>query len=191
MKQFLLAFLLILSLNSAQALIFPVGPGLVMKEIVKEGSSEIFPELKGSNLEGDEFVFPQDFDKELNLVVIAFKRKQQPNINTWIEAYKDLDSSGMTERVAFYELPIIKQMNMFIRFNINNGMRYGIDSKEQRSRTVTFYLDKASFKKRFAISTEDMIVPMLVSQSGKILWRETGAVSGEKLAALKKVIDAN
>ncbi len=188
----LLSLLLcIFFLAPATAAIFPIGPGPMMREHVNEGPRHIFPELLGSNLEGKEQRLPADFDKDLNLLVIAFKRKQQANINTWIESYQKLleSSTDLQEKLAFYELPTIKKMNMFIRFNINNGMRYGINDKKQRERTVTFYLEKESFKKRLAIESEQEIVTMLVNRAGDILWRNQGPSSPEKLDSLKEVLE--
>lgn len=47
-----------------------------------------FPELKASNLEGRSFALPADFEGERNLLLIAFQREQQQQIDTWLKEMK-------------------------------------------------------------------------------------------------------
>lgn len=186
-----LSFLLIvLLINSyclqVSAAFLPIGPGPVSKEEVKAAANH-FPEVLGTNLEGDDVMLPDELKGEYNLVVIAFERKQQEDINTWIDATKGF--YDLYEDFEFYELPVIKAMNFFMRFNINNGMRYGIPDKDQRLRTVTMYINKESFKAALNIPNEDSIQALLLDASGKILWREAGIASEDKIESLKILLN--
>ena len=167
-----------------QAAILPIGPGSIMTQEIKSGRSDAFPAVTGSNLEGKLFQIPTDLESDLNVLIVAFKRKQQEDINPWIDELKKIKNN----KFSIYEVPTLKQMNNFVRFNINNGMRYGIPSKEQREKTITLYLDKESFKKRLAIKTEDEIIVFVVNKSGKILHREQGLFTKAKLNKLKKFL---
>jgi hypothetical protein len=167
-----------------QAVFWPIGWGPASKTQINDQSHSIFPSLKGMNLEGDDFLLPQDLAGELNIVVIAFKRKQQDDVNTWLEALANYVSK--TEDLELYELPTMKKFNILMRLNINNGMRYGIASKESRENTISLYIDKASFKSRLEIANEDNIQTLLINKQGKILWRTSGIADQSKIASLKE-----
>ena len=96
--------------------------------------------------------FTNDLSGKLNIVIVAFKRNQQEDVNTWIEALGGFVKANSD--IELYELPTLKNFNMLMRLNINNGMRYGIASKESREQTITLYLDKGSFKSRLLIPNE-------------------------------------
>jgi len=153
-----------------------------MTQKVDTKQNNVFPKVIGSNLEGKKFRIPDDLDSDRNVLIVAFQRKQQEDINPWINELKKIKNN----KLSIYEVPTLEQMNNFVRFNINNGMRYGIPSKEQREKTITLYLDKESFKKRLVIKTEDEIIVFVVDRSGKILHRETGLFSNAKLQKLKE-----
>ena len=87
--------------------------------------------------------------------------------------------------IRSYEVPVLKQFNTFIRFNIDNGMRYGIDDKSKREHVLSVYVDKESFNQALEIASEETVHTLLVRQSGEILWKESGTVDDEKLNELK------
>jgi len=181
-KKILLLIFSVLLMQPVSAAFWPIGPGPVSEKEIQALANH-FPEVLGTNLEGDDVFLPAELKGESNLIVIAFAREQQSDINTWIEATKGFYDEY--KAFEFYELPVIKAMNFFMRFNINNGMRYGIPDKEQRLRTVTLYIDKESFKTALNISDEESIRVLLLDASGKILWREAGAASVDKIRSLK------
>ena len=78
-----------------------------------------------------------------------------------------------------------------MRLNINNGMRYGIASKESREQTITLYLDKGSFKSRLLIPNENEIQIFLLNKEGYISWRASGLAKPEKVKSLKVEINKN
>jgi hypothetical protein len=132
-----------------------------------------FPSLKSETLEKQAVQLPQDFQGERNLLFIAFERKQQKEIDTWLaqmKRYEDLDKA-----FRYYEIPTIDKMNRFTRWFINTGMRNGIPDKKARERTITLYIDKEPFKRSLQISDEKKIYALVVDRSGNVLWRATGA----------------
>jgi hypothetical protein len=151
------------------------------------GNEIAFPVVSGSNLMREEFEFPRDFEGKFNLVIIPFQQIQQRDVNTWIPAAQELERRY--DGLIYYELPTIYSLPTISRTFINEGMRAGIPDQTARERTITFYLDKAVFKKSLGIETEEVIQLMLVDQQGKILWREVGLFSEEKAQALIDVLD--
>ena len=43
-----------------------------------------FPRVEGSNLEGKRFALPSDFEAEYNVVIVAFRREQQADVDSWL-----------------------------------------------------------------------------------------------------------
>ena len=103
-----------------------------------------FPKLTAANLQKKTLSLPEDFAGERNLLLIAFQRKQQKNVDTWLREMKRFES---TPDFHYYELPTLGKLNPIARWFINRGMRSGIPDPEARARTITLYLDKAEFKK--------------------------------------------
>jgi hypothetical protein len=165
-----------------------IGWGGVMN-IKSEGSTAApegtFPKLTASNLEKQTFSLPVDFAGDRNLLLIAFQREQQRNVDTWLRQMKRFElSSGF----RYYELPTIDRLNPFFRWFINSGMRRGIPDRNARARTITLYLDKLSFRKALNLPDEKQIYAILVDRSGKVLWRAEGDFDETKAAGLQEAL---
>ena len=145
-----------------------------------------FPTITGSNLQRRKLVFPADFAGGLNIAIIAFQQWQQTQVNTWIPFLEQIEDKH--EGVVYYELPVIREMNIFGRTFINEGMRAGIPNKKSRERTVTFYTDKVAFKEALNIPDERNIYVLLVDSNGKVLWRTEGIFAPDKAKTLEEVI---
>ena len=163
-----------------------IGPGTLMKGgEMAQSCPDVLPKLHGTNLLGESLTFPKDLTAPLTLVVMGFKREQQKDIDTWIHAYKEKNFSG--HGIDFFELPIIYEVGPLKRFFINNGMKSGIPDLAQLKRTVTIYMKRGPLFDALQMS-EDTISSFLVDKTGKILWRQDGRASPEKIDSLKKVI---
>jgi hypothetical protein len=145
-----------------------------------------FPEVSGSNLLRQKVTLPQDFEGELNLVLIAFQQWQQTVVDTWIPSVRDLERES--PGFKYYELPTIQRLNVLARTFINEGMRAGIPDPVARERTVTLYVDKVPFRQALALGPEDDIYVLLLDGAGRVLWREEGTFTPEKGAALRQAI---
>jgi len=165
-----------------------IGWADVMK--IKSGRSTAapegtFPKLTASNLMKQSFSLPEDFAGDRNLLLIAFQREQQQNVDTWLHQMKHFElSSGF----QYYELPTIDRLNPFVRWFINSGMRRGIPDRNARARTITLYLDKSSFRKALSLPNEEHIYAILVDRSGRVLWRAEGDFDEAKGASLQEVL---
>jgi hypothetical protein len=143
-----------------------------------------FPTVSGSNLQRNKLTLPQDFQGELNLVLIAFQQWQQTQVDTWIPFARQLEKDHPA--VRYYELPTIQRLNTLARTFINEGMRAGIPDLVARERTITLYLDKKAFREALQLPGEDDIHVLLLDRQGWVLWRAEGAFTpdkGESLAA--------
>jgi hypothetical protein len=143
-----------------------------------------FPTVSGSNLQRRKLTLPQDFQGELNLVLIAFQQWQQAQVDTWIPFARQLEETH--PGVRYYELPTIQRLNVLARTFINEGMRAGLPDPVVRERTITLYLDKDEFRQALQLPHEDDIFVLLLDSQGQVLWQAEGAFApekGESLAA--------
>lgn len=149
-------------------------------------SAVMFPKVEGTNLEGRHFRLPKDFEGELNVVLVAFKREQQKDVDTWTPSLKKLASRHAGLRI--YELPTLSRSYRLMRPFIDGGMSRGIPDRSTREATITLYIDKSPFKKALRISTENAICVLLVSRDGKVLWRGEGDFEENAAASLEAAI---
>lgn len=148
-----------------------------------------FPTARGSNLEHRGFRLPTDFEGERNLVLIAFQREQQAQVETWTPFVQ-----GLLVRqpdLRFYELPTIQRGNPLFRFWVDRGMRSGIADRTKREQTITLFLDKAAFRRQLALPEEQTIYALLVDRAGRVLWRAEGCFTEEKGRDLEQVLGGN
>jgi hypothetical protein len=155
------------------------------KLLVKSDETS-FPVVSGYNLNRQELEFPQDFEKDLNLIIIAFQQYQQRIVNTWLPFAQEIEAAF--PEFIYYELPTINEMPSFSRTFINEGMRAGIPDQTARERTITLYINKDAFKSTLNIPDENNIYIFLVEREGNILWRAAGEFSEDKAGELIQVI---
>lgn len=132
----------------------------------------IFPRAVGRNLEGWKFTLPFDLEGKRNVVVIAFKREQQADVDTWMPFLGEVSASHPELRV--YEIPTLARGYRLMQSVIDGGMRRGIPDPAVRAATITLYIDKAPFKRALRISGEDRIHLLLVDRDGRVYWRAEG-----------------
>ena len=147
-----------------------------------------FPRVEGSNLEGRRFTLPTDFEGDYNVVIVAFRREQQDDVDTWLPFLREVAAPGRNVRV--YELPTLNKTYRFMRGIIDGGMSRGIPERATREATITLYIDKSPFKKALAIATEDRISTSLVSRDGRIVWRTDGRFTDAAAAGLAATLDS-
>lgn len=142
----------------------------------------IFPELQGSNLHRQKITLPADLQGELNILFIPFYQWHQNLVDAWVPLARQLEKE--LTGVAYYELPVIRSMNILSRTFINEGMRVGIPDPISRERTITLYLDKDAFRRMLDMPDEETIHILVVDREGNVVWRAQGAYSEEKGAQL-------
>ncbi len=147
----------------------------------------MFPRVHGVNLERRSFTLPDDFDGERNLVLIAFKREQQDQIDTWIATAQRLAQEHTDFR--YYELPTVSRSVPLARWWLDSAMRAGIPDRAARDATITLYLDKGAFRDALQLPDEDKIYVLLVARTGRVFWRTEGVATDEKARELQRALD--
>ena len=164
-------------------------PILVRRSRLEVGSDSVhFPTVSGFNLNRQEFEFPRDFGRDLNLLFVPFLQPQQFIVNTWIPLANELEA--VFPELAYYELPTIDTLPALSRTFINEGMRAGIPNAKARERTITLYVDTARFMRAVGIPTKNDVHILLVDRRGGIIvWRTTGSFDEAKGSELATAIE--
>ena len=147
-----------------------------------------FPRVEGTNLEGRRFSLPTDFGGELNVVLVAFKREQQGDVDSWMPLLKSVAETRRDLRI--YELPTLGRGYRLMRSFIDGGMRRGIPDATVRAATITLYIDKTPFRESLQLPDEDRIYVLLVDRSGLVQWRTDGSFDKRTGAELVRHIEA-
>lgn len=150
-----------------------------------------FPHVAGRNLENESFDLPRDFAGRLNVVVVAFKREHQADVDTWMPFLNRICAT--TSDVRVYELPTLGRSYRFMRRFIDGGMRRGIPDAAVRATTITLYIDKTAFRRSLVIADETRIYTLLVDRDGTVHWRAAGpfdAAAGAELERRLSLADA-
>jgi hypothetical protein len=145
-----------------------------------------FPHVQGSNLEKQDFNLPSDFQGQHNLLLVAFEREQQKDVDTWLKEMKRFEE--VDPGFYYYELPTIERPNTLMRWFIDSGMRRGIPDRKARERTITLYLDKNQFCAALQIVEQKRIYEFLVDRSGNVLWRSEGVFDETKGVSLQRAL---
>jgi hypothetical protein len=159
------------------------GPSVALAQSL---SGEHFPSVKASNLEKRDFNLPADFEGDRNLLLVAFEREQQKDVDTWLREMKRFEE--LDPGFHYYELPTIQRPNAFMRWFIGTGMRHGIPDRKARERTITLYIDKTPFCDALLITDQTKIYALLVDREGRVLWRSEGVFDETKGSSLRSAL---
>lgn len=146
----------------------------------------VFPDVTGRNLEGRTLRLPADFEGERTVVLVAFRQRQQREVDSWmpeLNARRAADPGLMV-----YEIPTLSSGWTPLRGWIDGGMARGITSQAVREVTVTLYINKGPFKDALAIRSEATIHMLLLDRDGRVTFRTTGPATPEGIAALRRAL---
>jgi hypothetical protein len=146
-----------------------------------------FPAITADTLSKQTLHLPADFGPADSLVVLAFERDQQKDLDTWDKPAADL--AAKHAGFSFYEMPVLPWRDVFYRWWLNTAMRSGLPDDAARKRTVPVYVNKEKFKSSLQITTEQTITVVLLDKSGGVLWRSSGPWTEEKGRALAFALD--
>lgn len=172
---------------AARALAFALATA-VLAQTPASPTPAHFPSVTADTLSKVTVHLPADFaGTNANLVLVAFERDQQKDVDTWAPAATKLvkDQPGF----RFYELPVLPRRDILYRWWLNTAMRSGVSDDAARARTIPLYIGKEDFRKSLQIPSEKTITALLLDKKGDVIWRSEGVWNEEKqkelLAALE------
>ncbi len=170
----------------AAALILTLSGSLIFA--ASTGEFLQFPDVEGVTLDHTKQVLPQDFKGRFNLVLMAFGREQQPEIDTWFPELRQL--ALKQPGFDYYELPVIGPKIAPLRWIIRKGMGSKITEPTKRLHTILVFAAKDSVLKPLAIASEEAVIVLLLDQKGRVLWRSAGPWNAGKGESLRRAVEA-
>ncbi|WP_432823678.1 hypothetical protein [Trichloromonas sp.] len=152
------------------------------------GTAVHFPEIEGVTLDHAAQLLPRDFKGRLNLVLLAFRREQQPEIDSWLPELRQLALAR--PGFDYYELPVIGPKIAPLRWVIRKGMGAKITEPGKRQRTILIFAAKAPLLGPLSIDSEETTVVLLLDAKGRLLWRSTGPWDEGKGESLRQAVEA-
>jgi hypothetical protein len=145
-----------------------------------------FPSTAGESLNKRRIEIPAGLDAPYNLLMVAFLREQQSDVDTWLPTAREIAADHAN--VEYYELPTVFNGGPLFKMFLDGGMRRGIPAFAARERTVTLYLDTDEFRDLAGIDGEDRIWVGLVEREGRVYWSARGPADEARLAELRGVV---
>ncbi len=140
-----------------------------------------FPRLEAHDLLGAARVLPDDLPSEPTLVLLAFRRRQQADVDAWIAAVP-----GATA----FEVPVIGRRWGPLRGWIDGGMARGIGDPEVCARTWTVYTDVAAAMRPLGIGDGSRIAVVVTASDGAVRAFARGRPQPGSLAAVRRALQA-
>lgn len=144
------------------------------------------PPMQATNLMDNAVSLPEGLSGQRNILLIAFDHDQQEEIDTWIGPVSELVAEDPT--LNYYELAAIGPMNGLVKVFIERGMRSGVETPAQRTRTLIVYDGKEALKEGLEISDESRIYTVYIDKTGFQFWRAEGVWTQEKFNELLEML---
>lgn len=147
-----------------------------------------FPTLEVRSLEGAELLLPGGLTGDPSIVIVAFMRNQQREVDTWLPWVESLRKR--LPGLEVYELPAIKRRWRPLRGLIDGGMRGGIPDPGTRRRTLTAYTDLDALTGALRIGSTGTVAVFAVSRGGAVIWSGGGSYDSAAAADLERAVTA-
>jgi len=151
-------------------------------------SSIEFPHVPARNLEGLDVRLPDAFAGERNIVIVAFQRKHQSLVDSWVPWLEE--HAAADPGLSFYELPTIGRIWAPVRNMIDGGMAAAIRDPVVLRRTLTIYGDVSRLTKPLDIESRSTIVLIVVDGEGRVHWSGTGGFDTDTASDIETALQA-
>jgi len=148
---------------------------------------KVFPSVTSTDLNGKRVTIPRDFDSDPTLCIIAFDRRQQKNVQSWIDGVRSIVTQ---QGISIYEIPTINKYPSFVQSFITSGMRSLIPDSSDRAHFITLFIDKTPFRESLGLTTEKTVYAVLVDHNGNVLWSSSGDYTPEAGTSLQEAVEA-
>ena len=145
-----------------------------------------FPSVLGRDLQGLDVRLPGAFQGQRNIVLIAFQRRHQALVDSWVPWLEE--HAAADPDLRFYELPTIGRIWAPVRNFIDGGMAAAIREPRILQRTFTIYGDVRHVTRPLGIEDRSTIALVLVDGSGIVRWSGKGGFDPDVAQDLLRVI---
>ena len=142
-----------------------------------------FPTIRAESLSGKEVTLPDDISSETALIGIAFVRKAQLMLDSWLEPFEDVCKGE-----SIYEVPMIEGAfwKIFSGF-IDGGMRAGIP-EDKHDNVMTFYGNASEIRKELDMDDKSLGYVFLLDDDGIIQFSGKGYAEEKELEKMMSKI---
>ncbi|MGQ1909694.1 hypothetical protein ACT3CE_07890 [Marinifilum sp. RC60d5] len=144
-----------------------------------------FPNIKGKLLSSKEISIPEHCKGKVSVLIVAFKRETQDQVNTWTQPL--LQEFGMHKDFRFIEIPMISSLFNWMSGYIDNGMRKGIASAMHKN-VMTYYGPLNSYYRYFDVEDKKLCYLFLLDKNGTIQFIDKGEAQKQNLHLLTNKI---
>ena len=151
--------------------------------------------VSGRALDGTPRELPAELPAITTLVLVAFRQRQQRDVDRWIDLAVELGMAGTPLGArepleqAVIEVPVLGRRYLGARRMIDGGMATSIADPAVLARTITVYTNPGRFRRRCGITTAEQVTALLAARDGTVGWSATGPpgpdARGSLAAALK------
>ncbi len=150
---------------------------------VTKAVGQRLPTITADSLAGSRVTLPDDARGRIALILVAFARDAQSQLDSWMEPFADA-TSAPTDTFVYYEVPMISGfMAKAMSGVINNGMRKGI-SEEKHPYVVVYYGDTDDFRNKLGMTDDEAGYALLLDGDGVIRQARSGMADDASTAVL-------
>ena len=130
-----------------------------------------FPQISAETLAGKKIILPDSAQGKITLIIIAFKRESQPQLDSWLRPF--MGEYGNKPGFTFYEIPMLAWYWKLMGWMIDSGMRSGIE-KEKHKNVMTYYGDYSIYRRVLGLDDVTFGYAFLLDREGVIRWHSRG-----------------
>jgi hypothetical protein len=148
----------------------------------------------GRALDGTAYRLPADLPGAVTLVIVAFRQRQQADVDRWIDLAVALGvppspyGAARPMARAVVEVPVLGRRYLAARRVIDGGMAAGIADPVALARTITVYTDPAAFRRACGLTTADEVAALLTRRDGTVTWCAIGPPADDHRADLEAAL---
>ncbi len=157
------------------------GGSMERKEVVEMS----FPVLKAETLAGTRFQSPDPAQEETQIIIIAFRRGVQNQIDQWLDELAGPVSES--PNIQMYEVPMLAKGWKLMSGVIDGGMRSGIP-QEKHSSVATYYGDVRRYKDILDMENEELCYIYIVDPKGVIRFAAAGPPQPDLLQKARETL---
>jgi hypothetical protein len=140
------------------------------------------PTMTGRTVDGHCRSLPADLDGAPAVVILAFDRAQQRDVDAWIDEL-ERDTRG-APHLRIVEVPLVDRMTAARRRLLASWMAAGIDDPVARDRTVTVHTDVEAVLRHLGVPDRSRVCVLVVDGDGAVRCRVRGGCAPPRRAAV-------
>ena len=144
-------------------------------------AAQELPSVVVKNIAGQEITWPQELPAQKTVVILAYKRAQQEDVEGWIERL------GFGSDGPYVQVLMLGRGARLARGFIDGGLRSAFDAQQQQ-RTFTVYVDAKVLNAPLQVADTNSVSVFVIDRKGRVLAREAGAPNAARVAKIKKVM---